>query len=484
MAALRKLALGALCVPLMLLLSGFFYGTGVNTYNIAGFSGVDCTGVSDSASGLQSAINVIPNTSAIFFPTNCTLHLGSTITISDRVGLVLASGIDQRNINGASAPGFIWVGANNGVMFDVEHSDHITFSGLTFTTNGTATVNRFIKFDGNPGVHPGTLATVEHSDFSASSQTNSSFRAISISETATQNWENSYIHDNTIECGSGQLATNRAVDGVTNGTTTLTSASAAFVSGDAGKRIRLSLPGFYLDTTIASFTNSTTIVLTASAVAHTSVQITTGTNYGTGIYQGASQNAKHSKFYNNQINGCDVGIDIEGGSADIRHLGGGFGGRGIYIAAGVVDAIIIEQYESEGDLRGIEIVGGVAPVTIIGSRVTNVNQLADGFFKFGGYVTLLSTATVSAACGANTNSVVLGQQSGGVVLFSANNQWECTSAQVGYNLLTTLGYVSINDNVDGLNTSAIRMLGLPASAPGGCAGTGRLWNNSGVLTVC
>lgn len=66
------------------------------------------------------------------------------------------------------------------------------------------------------------------------------------------------------------------IDGATNGTTTITSGTAQFVSADKGKTIAVSgagVAGVTLLTTIASVTNSTTVVLadaaTSTATAHT-----------------------------------------------------------------------------------------------------------------------------------------------------------------------------------------------------------------------
>lgn len=68
---------------------------------------------------------------------------------------------------------------------------------------------------------------------------------------------------------------NIVLDGVTNGTTTLTSATALFATADKGKTISVSgagVGGLTLLTTIASVTNATTIVMadaaTSTAVAH------------------------------------------------------------------------------------------------------------------------------------------------------------------------------------------------------------------------
>lgn len=483
-----------------------------NTYVINGFSGIDCTGTTDSATGLQAAIDAIPNSSFLYFPSDCALKIGSTINMTDRLGLTLGSFICQESSVGA--PSFQWVGANNGIMFDIEHSDHPTFRGFRFGTDGVHSVDRFLKFDGVPGggSHIGTNATVECNDFLSDGQSNDAYIAISISESVTTNHENYFVNRNSITCNNNQLSTNRAIDGViTNGATSLTSATANFVMGDAGKRIRLSRKGLtsgqdsiFFDTTIASVTNSTTVVLAAtltfgSTSPRTGVQITTGTSYGIGIYQGPSSNAKHTRLYSNLITGCDTSIYIAGGSVDIKHLGGGFGGTDIFLNNTVVDAIIIEQCETEGALRGLDIKGGVAPVTVIGCRIANVNQFADGFYKLGSGVTLIGSASVSSCDGSGTgvgglnnpNGVVVGDAPNPVKLTSIGNQFGCSAAQVGFGPgvnLTLYGVASINDEIGNAANSQyifgsekIFMPSLPTSSSG--LASGRLWSNSGVLTV-
>lgn len=62
-------------------------------------------------------------------------------------------------------------------------------------------------------------------------------------------------------------------DGVTNGTTTLTSATAAFTGADVGRQITRSYNatgGIPVDTTIASVTNSTTVVMDKAATSSAS----------------------------------------------------------------------------------------------------------------------------------------------------------------------------------------------------------------------
>jgi hypothetical protein len=173
-------------------------------------------------------------------------------------------------------------------------------------------------------------------------------------------------------------------------------------------------------------------------------------------------------------------------------------------SSSITDSLVIEQVENEGNLREFDVNGGPAPIIITGSRVANVNQFADGFYKLGGSVTLIGSGSVSSAnSGAgnalgslnNANAVVVGEQSNPVVLHSVSNQWGTDVTRTGYgNFLR--GANSLADNIGNAanlrnsiggsaNTAAkIFMPFLPTSAPGGCAGTGQLWNNSGVLTVC
>lgn len=501
-----------------------------NVYSVDGFAGVDITGVSDSAAGLQAAINAIPDSSFLYFPPRCTLLIGSTITITNRVGLKLASFITQNDPTGS--PQFTWTGANNGTMFDIQHCDHPAFLGLRFVTDGSHTINTYLNFDGESGGgHTGTLAEVGYCDFVGSGQTNRNYVAISISKNARNNHENYYIHDNNIAGDSGvnQLAVNRAKDGVvTSNSTAVTSATANFVAGDVGARIRLSYPstqgGIFHDTTIQSVTNSTTIVLAAPLPAiigylsspQTGVQITTGTNYGIGIFQGRSQNAKHSKFYYNRITGCDIAINVLGGSCDIRHLGGGFGGVGVMIgydgianvntSSSLTDAIIIEQVEMEGNLRDLFLEGGVAPYTVTGQRVANVNQLADGFLKMGGAVTLIGSASVSSnpstGLGSldNPNAVVVGENNA-LVLTSIANQFQVSPALAGYfdaggHPILLYGCNSFGDNIGNAanlttilsgqtfqasNPLKLSFIGLPTDSAG--LASGRLWSNSGLISL-
>ena len=81
-------------------------------------------------------------------------------------------------------------------------------------------------------------------------------------------------------------------DGVINGTTTFTSATANFVAADAGKTIRITNAGpsvVDLITTIASVSNSTTVILSASASGSGSAKaFDYGTNNTTALQNAAN----------------------------------------------------------------------------------------------------------------------------------------------------------------------------------------------------
>ncbi len=104
-----------------------------------------------------------------------------------------------------------------------------------------------------------------------------------------------------LACAAGEIATlnldvvamnghmgSRAVsDGVLNSTTTVTSATAAFSQKDVGKPI--SATGIPAGATIASVTNSTTIILSAAATATaSSVAVTIGKALATASYPASS----------------------------------------------------------------------------------------------------------------------------------------------------------------------------------------------------
>jgi len=168
------------------------------------------------------------------------------------------------------------------------------------------------------------------------------------------------------------------------------------VPADVGKPITISYAGGILQTTVLSVTNATNIVLSTNAGAtKTQVSIKTGQSYGIGIQNGASQNALQQTFSRITYSNCHIGIRLAGGNAELNHVNGGFSDTGILVGGFVAEQVSINWYESEQDLRGIESTGPLLSVN--NSRMSNGNQLSDGFFKFGGKVNLQNTFAEFAA---------------------------------------------------------------------------------------
>jgi hypothetical protein len=101
------------------------------------------------------------------------------------------------------------------------------------------------------------------------SSANPTANVVSIAAAEKAAWEAlgvPYIDMLNADTGTGAIGTNRTVtDAVLNSTTTVTSATAAFVAGDIGRVV--SATGIPAGTTIANVTNGTTIVLSAAATA-------------------------------------------------------------------------------------------------------------------------------------------------------------------------------------------------------------------------
>ena len=130
-------------------------------------------------------------------------------------------------------------------------------------------------------------------------------------------------------------------DAVTNGTTTVTSATFAFVAADVGKTV-LASADFAANTTIASVTNGTTVVLNQAALtsgssksmtivnrelltAATMRVITPGHNYGTAkdALVANAPDADYTPFLENMTASKQVSLRIALTGANISQLTGG-----------------------------------------------------------------------------------------------------------------------------------------------------------------
>ncbi len=209
------------------------------------------------------------------------------------------------------------------------------------------------------------------------------FMGISLSAVSQANVENFTINNVFVGC-SGTYRDDYVHDAVTNSTTTVTSATASFLNSYAGKIVSVSYAGGRFDTTIASVTNSTTIVL-AQAVPWSQSNVTLIVNQpvGIGIYVGKSPNSIQHVF--NQVNyfQCAAGIYLASGNAQIIQPKTGHSMYGIYVG-NIVQNVSVDQYASEGDFEGFHSLNAVEPVVISNGRLTNTHPLATGFVAGSG----------------------------------------------------------------------------------------------------
>jgi hypothetical protein len=423
---------------------------GVDNWIMAPDAGIDCTGNKDAGVAFQAAINAMPDAGTIKFPIGCKVKMGTgvtsgqcALTIADRIGVQFISDVLVGNFGGGATPQIQWVGSG-GTAFCFNHTDHPRIIGLSMQVSGAGNYDSCIVFDGNPVGHIGTAGVIDYFVCNNGANTNANFIGVSISPTAGNNQENYEISHSYFGC-SGSGASNRGRDGViTSGSPNLSSVGAAFVPGDAGKPITISYAGGILQTTILSVTDATHIVMNANAAAtNTHVSIQTGQSYGIGLQNGASQNALQQTFSRITYSNCHIGIRLAGGNAELNHINGGYSDTGILVGGFVAEQVSINWYESEQDLRGIESTGPL--LSINNSRMSNGNQLADGFFKFGGKVNLQNTFNEFAA---PANGVLIGQGASNVTLTSISNNFGANDwTAVGYSLILTPPVTSINDGI-------------------------------------
>ena len=499
-------------------------------------AGIDCTGATDSTTAFQAAIDAMPTGGGgiIWFPNTCNMHISTTINVRSRRGVQFLSTSKSGGSGGCEGPvpTITWTGGS-GPVIDFEYADNPVVQGISFVITGTA--NTILNYDGDGGSNPnlvtGTHGYIQDSCFYNYGGNNANFNAIYIAPTTNANQENFVVSNISVFC-SNSRAQELSHVAVISTSTALTSADANFVSGDVGKVIWITYPDYFQKTTIASVTNSTTIVLAATTtISQTAVTIHTGTAYGVGVHVGHSQNSIQHKFWNVGTNGCDKSVWLEGGGADIRHVSGGFGNYGIKIDYAIQNTAI-DFYESEFDARGIEAIGSSA-ILITNSRLQNSNQFADGFLKLSSAILEASSLSYTPAAG----SVLIGNYQNYTPIISIGNAFvdgvghALTWTQIGYALFATDGapVTTIGDAFDqttgsptnfgtfsnavgayptvtitgnfghefgvalGLNANnyfndgsytmaPLNMKNLPTSCTG--LATGTIWNNTNVLNVC
>ncbi len=421
-------------------------------------AGIDCTGLTDSALALQADINAAPDQTTFDFPSTCQIKLGSQIIVNQRIGLRFIAQGDGRTGRGA----FIhWIGSALSA-FSIQTSEYIRFEGFTFQCNSGAALNKWLDFDGEPTPgYDGTNPEIVRNNFQpcAPFDPTKISAHVSISDTAKNNWENGYLDFNSFGCNSNIALRGR--DGVISaGYAVLQSPTANFVPADIGQRVRVSYApngpytGGLLDTTITALIDAQHVALAnAPTSSQVNASIHTGQPQGYGVYIGNSMNAKHHRIYNSLIDHCDNGIRVVAGSADIRHVGGYANNVGVFIGCGVVESTLIDFFETESDLVGIQSCAATV-LNISHLRMSVGTAMANGFLQLDGKV-LIQAATLqldTGRCsGLPTNSVIVGF-GGGSRLTSIASNWHCRASVIGFDRPWTYKFAipptTINDGFD------------------------------------
>lgn len=398
-------------------------------------------GTTDDTAAIQAAIDGTADGGVILAYPGKSYSLTSTINIFSRTHLRLIGLPFGNNVvpgaATADSPKFLWNGAANGIMFYLKSCFNPCVWGFNFNSN--VAINRYLKCDltGLSGV-TGTAGNVQCNSF-INPTANTSFIAVSISETSTTNQENYVVSWNNFQgFGSTSLACRDGV--ITSGSPNIASASTPFTSGMVGKRARVSYVGGILDTTVLIFTDSGHIVLAANAAANqTGCTVHIDQCYGIGIFSGNSQNAKHHKFDNNVSLHMAIVIQVEGGSFSVNHLNGEGDDIGImvgYSAIGTATSHMTEPceinfFESEANLIGVY--GTASILTMRNCRIDNSLQQANGFFQLGGFSNFFNCGPVTDTSH-ETNQIVvarIGGDGGAGNIYSMGNVWADTPAHVG-----------------------------------------------------
>lgn len=442
----------------------------------------------DSRVGLQTIIDGANDGDQISFPRDARVGIGSIgagnnngIEITGRQGLQLVSSC--RPVNGSPAPQFTWLGNDGGYMFLLNGCNTPAVKGFKFGCASGKSCNTYLEFDGNTGSTP-TLAEVMHNMFSSPSS-NANWAAVAVSRTSTNNHENYKICDNYI-LGSGTTTT-ASQTGATNGTTALscvTMLNSVDFTANVGKRIRISYAGGMHDTTIASASSASACTLAAAtSFSQSNCTVHVGERYGTGILLGPSYNSKHHRLWENNIQNCAIGVDVQNGSFDIMVLEGGFNDISLRIGY-LTEPSRVHMLGTEGDMCHVQFdLNANIPVHISNARIQNSDQRADGYYRSTGDVTIAMTNACLETTGIQSNATLFntGVNWRGISRNNMFAQPNALNSGISYAESGLASFASL-DSIDTFSGSVLAhtVIGLPTADP---HVVGRKWLNAGVETI-
>jgi hypothetical protein len=333
-------------------------------------------GTADAAAIFQKIFDSIPNNCRVRGPMGVTYRWDTTVVLNDRDNIMFETGI-RTGYAPAGVPTLKWGGVNGGTMLYLQKSRGIQVMGWVFDArngviDGVNGAGICIDLDDVALGHIGSICSIEHNVFLTSGRP--TWKGVSIAKTpATDNQEYHVVAWNQFAGTSGEVRT--CSGAMTAGSNIFTATSGVFSVADVGKRFRIGYAGTVtglittLDTTIAGYTSATVVTLAVNAVNSTpgNVYALIDEMKGTGLYIGPNANAKKIWTERNQFNDINVGVSINGGSAQL--LSNSFNNTEINVDnVAPAEPIIDIGSNSEKSRRHVRSLGHTQPYILDGIR--------------------------------------------------------------------------------------------------------------------
>jgi hypothetical protein len=367
----------------------------MTTYSPLWF-GLDCSGVGDNTPIWNQILAFTGDDVTMVLPIGCVDMHASTVTVTSRSGFKLTSQTRMQNGGGNVQPvKELWTGSTGG-MWDFQANQGAIVDGLFFTNTGTAHVDYFLRFDGNPSTYIGTEDLVRYNTFTNNMANPTiggagSFDAITINTVSGQNHEKNVITDNDFFCSQARAFRESDSTQINNGSATVTCGlgnCTYTTDANVGDRLRVSYATGIFDTTVQSITDNNHLVATStfSGTSQTNARLHFRQAYGNGITIG-SVNSKHNTIDRNSFTQCARGINMTNGSFSLEHIGGSANDVLLYIND-TAEPTHVNYVEDESTLRDVY-TGPSMDGPLIMSHLRNSLGIAgefDGFIYFSGGV--------------------------------------------------------------------------------------------------
>lgn len=174
--------------------------------------GVDCTGGTNSDVALNALTGNSPTSDnaitghTLIFPFPCTIKLANTWLIKNQSAFII-SGVTRSGANGGAgkSPAFVWTGAANGTVIDMEYVDGFVVEGLAVDGANSAATGINVDKTGAGGIvntTDGIFRNLTVHSSATGGSGNANWIGIAISSVSTQNVEDMRVEDSSFYCGT------------------------------------------------------------------------------------------------------------------------------------------------------------------------------------------------------------------------------------------------------------------------------------------